>query len=423
MSYTVVKTVTVIREKLYESTDLTKTLGSFATSESYLVLHKLSGTYVLSLGQILNTVRNLDMSAPISTALSALLTDVFVDEFKTDSIPVKTQSDLYNKRLNVFNPVALNDYKVHFTSVNTPTILDDVSKKGYLDDLSITSEHDLSSCLVAVNGIFHRTVFLENVLYVLDGFRTIRLSGRKDILVVDTKALGGHTIVPLTPDMVTHNVYNQPAVATLPHSISGNTVLVVIDGYLYHKEHKAFSIVDETHLKIHTGKLPLIQQFRHNPKTLYKIDRYGEDSSQSSRKYTDAYEKIFLNKNIIPSTSLKTVAFQYSRLTAYHSFLIVFNNPNIYTTSIDILPTGTPQFYYDPSDRSVSGILLYGCGLCPSHVIWKDKHKRKSVFISHQDSAMDWQDLTVASSFIPTLSSDPERAAKLPAKFIDYIAA
>lgn len=423
MSYTVVKTITVVNNHLYESTDITKPLSDFTNSESYVVVKHFTNLYSLSLGRILNFVPHLNLNQPISTALNSLFNDTFISTYIADYIPIKRISDLYSKRLNVFNPIAYKDFKVQFTSINTPTILDDVTQKGFLDDLVISTEssYDFTHCLVAVNGVFHKTTYLNNKLYVLDGFRTIRLSGKRDVVIVDTREIGGHTIIPLTTSNVTQSVYQQPSLVTLSSSILGKTIFPVIDGYFYHRSYNVLSFPDQTHLKIETNKLPLIQQFRHNPRTIYRIDRYGTDAPQSSRKYTDVYEEIFLNQETIPTVSLANADFQYSRLTHYHSFLIVMNNPNLYTVSIDVIPTGTPQFYQESSTRSVSGMMNYGCGLCPSYLIWKDPFKRKSIFINSQDSDIDWQNQTINPLFIPNLIPTPELSAQIPARFIDYV--
>lgn len=423
MAYIPTKIISVVRNRLTESDDLNRTLSSFIGQELYLLLVEGSARTILSIGDILTFTPNLDFTKSITDAILPLLTDKFVAQFKVDHIPLKMTSGLYKNRLSVLGAPAYKDYQVHFTSVDTPTIIDDVKQKGFLDDLAITSKHDLSNCLVTVNGVFHQTRYFNETLYVLDGFRTIRLTGRNDIVIIDTVALGGHSVIPLTSDNVTKSEYQDAATVSLDTSITGKTVFAVIDGYFYHRDQDILSFVDSNHLKILTHKLPLIQQFRHNPRTLHQKDRYGDDVSQSSRKVIDAYESVFLNKKFIPTTTLTNADFQYSRLTAFHSFLIVINNPVLYTVSADIVPTGTPQFYEDLSDRNLSGMISYGCGLCPSYVISKDPSNRKSIFLPEQDYDVDWQNLTFQSPIIPSLIRDVSRGSKAVARFVDYVSA
>lgn len=421
MTYVPIKTVTVVNNRLHESTDLTQPVSSFLQTESYLIVNNNTFIYALPIGAMLNYLPNFDRSQQIGQAFPLIMQDVYVQHFRVGGIPLALPSGLYNNRLSVFNPFAYKDYTVHFTSVNTPTVIDDVTKKGFLDDLAISApDHDLSQCLVAVNGVFHRTAFQNNVLYVLDGFRTMRLTGRKDVVVVDTRALGGHTIIPLTTSNVSQSAYQQPAYVSLSQSIAGKTVFAVIDGYFYHRDHDILSVADNTHLKIHTNKTPLIQQFRHNPRTLQRPDLSG-DASQQSRKYTDNYAQLMMGKKLIDVDTLANSDFQYSRLTAYHSFLVVVNNPSVYSVSTDIVPTGTPQFYNEQSNRNISGMLNYGCGLCPSYLIWKDPSGRKSIFLPDQDYDVDRQNESIAPAFIPNLITDYKDGTLIPAKFIDYV--
>jgi hypothetical protein len=423
MPYTVARTVTVKNNRLIESEDLTRPLSAFIHGEHYLVVSKNVFTFsCLSLGRIFNAVTGLDLTQPISTGLNSLLTDLFVARYKNDTIPLKLVSGLYDRRLSVFNPLAYGDYEIYFTSVNTPDVKNDPKRKGTLDDLAIKSDEDMSNYLVAINGVFHRTVILGNVLYVMDGFRTIRLSGRKDIVIVDTKAVGGHKIVPMTKSNVSKPDYQKRAVVTTP-SILGKSIFAVIDGYFYHRDHQVLGVVDSTHVSINTNKLPLIQQFRHNPRTLYKPDRFGVGASQSSLKYSDPYDAVFVNKTSLPVATLANKEFQHSRLAHYHSFLVVMNNPNLFTVATDVIPTGTPKLYQEVSKRPLSGMLNYGCGLCPSYLIWSDSFDRKSIFLSDQDYDVDRQDESINPSFIPALVTEHSQGVNLPAQFFDYVCA
>jgi hypothetical protein len=421
MPYIADRTIVIHRHRLREDSNLNHPLSYFLTKDAYLVVRNGTFKYTLSIANILTTLPNMDLNQPIGTAFSAFFNDTFIAQFDNTLIPLQTPEGSYLKHLDVFDPTAQKDFSVHFTSTNTPDIRDDVRKKGYLDDLAIVSERDMTHFLVAVNGVFHRTVYSEGVLYVLDGFRTIRISGRRDILVVDTKEIGGHSIIPLTTSNVKQSGYQQLAAVTLPTSIAGKTVFAVIDGYFYHRDTDVLLDVDPTHLRIRTNKLSLIQQFRHNPKTFHVLDLSGNDTPQSSRRYTDPYEQIFLNKTSVPSAALANADFQYSRLTTYHSFLVVINNPKLFTLSTDIVPTGTPRFYNELSNRYLSGMLRYGCGLSPTHLISRDPSGRKDIFIPEQDYDVDRHDYTINPAMIPNLFKEPLVGSDVSAQFIDYV--
>ena len=423
MTYIPSRTIVNTRGVLTESSDMSVSLSTLATKESYLVVTENLVHHVLDLGQILLFERNLSLTDPISTVFTTRLNDAFVARYLRTDIPILNDHRVYGKRIKVFNPLEYKGHTVQFTSVNTPDIVDDVSKRGFLDDLVISTKQDMRNYLVAVNGVFHKTALSGNKLYVLDGFRTLRLSEFKDITVVDTSPLGGHEIIPLTNLNVALSTYNGEATITLPASAKDKTVFLVIDGYFYHTESRVMTYSDDTHLKLSVNKLPLIDQFRHNPRTLYKRDRYGEDASQRSRKYTDAFDALFLGKRAIPASALTSLEFQYSRLTHYHSFLVVVDNPNVFSMTYDILPTGTPRFFRDHADRLLSGMMQYAVGLCPSYLILRDPHQRKSIYIQSQTYDMNLQRDMVNPEFIPSLVPDIAESVSNPPRLIDYVCA
>lgn len=421
MTYTPTRLITVDGLRLHESSDLSIPVSSIIGTQSFLAVMRNSTETVLDLGKILLFENDVVLNAPLSVALLGKLTDVFVAKYTISGVPLLNSNGTYNKRLKVFNPISYKKFTVQSTSISTPEIVDDVTRKGFLDDLVITGSNNFSNYLAAVNGVFHRTTVFQNKLYVLDGFRTMRISDYKDVTLVDTTSLGGHTIIPLTDDNVTQTTYNGLATIDAGVSLKNKTVFLVIDGYFYHLDTAVYHHGDDSHLHVHTNKLPLINQFRHNPRTLTRVDRYGEDASQSSRKYDDTYATLFLNNRTVPTSTFTNRNFQYSRLTHYHSFLVVVNNASIFSTQTVLLPSGTPQYYNDMSGGIISGMLSYGEGLCPSFLIKNDPFDRKSIFIQKQDYDIDLHRETYSPTFIPSLIPDEVNGANTFCRFVDYL--
>lgn len=423
MAYTPSRLIIRQKNQFTESQDLSVTLGSLGAQEVFLQVIQNKTAFVLDLAKILLFESGLDYTQSVTDGLTSRLTDFFVTKYSRDDIPVRNDNGFYTKRLKVFNPTNYKDHKVQFTSINTPEIVDDITKKGFLDDLVVTTRSNVTNYLAAVNGVFHKTAVHEDKLYILDGFRTIRLTDRDDITLVDTTPLGGHTIIPLTSENVALDSYNGVATVSTEMSLKNKTVFFVIDGYFYHQETQIFYHADDTHLKLYTNKLPLIEQFRHNPRTIYRQDRYGADATQRSRKYTDGYDAVFLGKRVVSTDQFKTKEFQYSRLTGFHSFLVVIDNPSIFPVNYELIPTGTPQFYRDHATRMLSGMLSYSVGACPSYLILRDPFGRKSIYIEKQNYDLNLQRDSVSPSFIPSLVENIEESADLPIRMIDYISA
>lgn len=423
MAYTPIKTVVNIKGVLHESSDLTVLASTFLNKEAYLIVEEDQAPFVLDLGRIFLTEQSLVLTQSVGTFLNSRLSDLFVTRYRRTDVPILNERGVYGNRIKVFNPMEYKDHKVQFTSINTPNIVDEISKKGFLDDLVISTRYDVTNYLVAVNGVFHKTAILNNKLYVLDGFRTMRISPFKDVTIVDTGPLGGHSVIPLTNQNVTLSTYNGRAMIVTPSSIRNKTVFLVVDGYFYHLETNVMKVVNETHLTVDMNKLSLIDQFRHNPRTLYRKDRLGEEASQKSRKYDDAYDALFLGKRSIPTATLQTRDFQYSRLTGYHSFLVVVNNPSVFPMPYDIIPTGVPQFFRDHADRLLSGMMQYGVGHCPSYVILKDPFKRKSIYVQSQNYDLNIHHDTINPPFLPTLIPEMQKSLTNPPRLIDYVSA
>lgn len=422
MSYTPSKVVTINKGKLIESEDLTKPVSAFIQKDAYLILEKDRTPFTISINKPLLFETSINQNSPVGTAFNSLLNDSFVTKYGVSGIPLLNIYNTYDKRLRVLDPIAYKKHTVGFTSIDTPHIVNDMTKRGYLDDLVIDSREDMSHYLVAVDGVFHRTAIHQGKVYVLDGFRTMRLSGRKDMTVVDTKEIGGHSIINLTTQNTTLNTYNGTALIKTNQSLKNKTVFLVIDGYFYHMDTDVFFMADDSSIKVRTNKLNLISQFRHNPRTVRKRDLLSQEASQQSRKYEDPYATVFLDNRHVPTSTFTTKEFQLSRLTTYHSFLVVMNHSNIFQVTSELIPTGTPQFYQDPTDRVLSGMMSYGVGLCPSHLILKDPYQRKTVYLGKfMDNDLDWQKESITPKFIPNIVPDVDNASRIPARFVDYV--
>lgn len=420
MSYTPIETILAEGHTLTPSSDLSVPLSSFSDKKAFLHLKKDKADYVISINNPMLFERNLNMAAPVGSAFADRLTDLFVATYKTSRIPLISDNGEYRNRIRVYSPHALTDMSVKMTSINTPEITDDVSKQGFLDDLVIAGEHPLDNAIVSVNGVFHRSSMFEGKRYVHDGFRTMRLTGKKDVTVVDFSALGSIETIPLTASNVTLSTKNGMAIIDAGQSLSNKTVFLVIDGYFYHLDTSVIVGMVGTKIKVAVNRLPLVSQFRHNPRTMYAVDYYGADPERQSRKYTDAYANLFIGKRFLPTATFDTVEFQRSRLTAYHSFLVVVDNPNIYLKSFPLTYNDAPGCYIEHSNRVISGIPSYGAGLSLSYYIWRDVYNRKLIYFDNPDFDMDYQETRDDSPVILARQDESRELTMIPVRLVDY---
>jgi hypothetical protein len=423
MTYVPVKIVTQIGSTLKESTDLTVTLESVRYGTHFLVVEKLERYYTLNLALIFLRETGIVMTHPVSTGLTTLLDDQFVTKYLVDYIPSINSKGAYNKRLSVLNPISDKRYEVDYTLLETPTIRNDNQLKGSLDDLVISSTKDLSNSLVVVNGVFHRTILHQDELFVVDGFRTMRVSAHKDVTLIDTTELGGHTCIPITESMVTIDQYNGLATIDAGVSIDGKTVLIVIDGYLYHMESNVLIPLGGRFLSLHTNRLDLVRQFRNNPRTLLHKDILRDVPAQDSRRYDDAFDDIFISNPIgVPLGTLENVGFVKSRIAHYHSFLIVINNDSVFSVATDVHPDAVKGVYKHFASSFLSGVVNLGCGLCPSYLIYEEDGGFREVMVD--DTHRDYD--SYRSIRNPNYISPPkfvEDSVFSKVRFIDYVSA
>jgi hypothetical protein len=380
MAYTSSKIVEVVNNQLREFSDLTIPLSQTVGRAIYLVVTDGVTSHTLDVAAILLHEKNLSLTSPVST-IASLITDVFLETYSVDTIPTRDISGYYRNHLRVFSPVGTKTHTMRYTSMNTPDVVDSIEKMGFLDDLVITStSSDMTNYMVCVNGVFHRTTLFQNKLYVHDGFRTVRLTGRCDPCVVDTTPIGGHQIIPITRAMCSLSKYGADATIDAGVSLAGKTILLVIAGYIYHMSSRAFYFANNSHIKVRTNRLQLVEQLRHSPLTMSVRDLIASDAEQASRKYNDPWDRIFLDTRVVPYDTFRTVEFQLARLSHYHSFIVVLNRADVFTTERELTRSPTPGIYLEESATPTSGIMSCGPGLCPSYLINEDPWGRKFVY-------------------------------------------
>src|SRR5690606_714454 len=125
-----------------------------------------------------------------------------------------------------------------------------------------------------VNGVYHKTVVWDDKLYVIDGYRNIKMVERKykfsthmssgyNICLADTKSLGGHTTLPITENMITKITEDTPLsqgfYITLPegHVFNDKTCILSLNGYTS-IINTMFKIISPNRLKVYSNKIDWI---------------------------------------------------------------------------------------------------------------------------------------------------------------------
>ena len=262
--------------ELIVHTDPTLTLGDFVGKHSYMRVANKGLTYTINLSKYMLWKPNLNLNTTVSAAATGL-TDLEVDGYTTTIIPtVDPVSGAFRSRINAYDAIAQPDVTVSWTSIGTPGIRNDVYRKSLMDDLVLTShkQRDFSNSLVAVNGVFHKTYLYAGELYVQDGFANIKNVQHTRVSVYDTGPVGGHSVVPIkieNVDITNTTPQNGVTLTFKDVDFTGVTPLLVLGGYL-HVLDGTYRIINRNRMVIDTCKIDLINDFLHNPNTIYTKD-------------------------------------------------------------------------------------------------------------------------------------------------------
>lgn len=256
------------------------------------------------------------------TSLLALVTESILESYGAVIPDISGNSSL-SKRPIVVNVSNYEDITVGYTSIQTPDVRNIFQRRWTLPDLVLTNygsdNIDFRSSLCSVNGVMTYPYFFEQELYLKDGAKNLWSCAEPrnaDIVLFDTKPLGGHQLVRFSECSKVFKNTEQEArpdsdiEIILPegHDLTNKTVFVVIANRLYfHDQVKVISkrsvLIAPAIMPIHTSML-LRQQ---------------------------AQSEYLKNTGIVEST--ETVA-EYITKTMWSedhfgAFLVIINNPSV----------------------------------------------------------------------------------------------
>ncbi len=291
-NYSYVATYTVTDGALSVTDDATTTLLSLQGQQVYvLVLRQDNTPFTIDLNRFMLMQIGLVTTNPIGTVMAAL-TDLQVAGYSVTTIPTLNPEGAFANRLNVYDAYITPDITVQWTSINSPTDLDDIYQKDQMNDLKISSSigRSFANTLVSVNGVFHPTFLFNGDLFVQNGFFNIKNSKRNRVALFDTTTLGGHFVLPITQANIDASNNNPWSGVTLTYpnvDFTGTTVLLSVGGYLYALD-STYQLINTNRLRININRMDVINQFLHNPNTVYTTDALKAAEALVAEEAADA---------------------------------------------------------------------------------------------------------------------------------------
>lgn len=188
------------------------------------------------------------------------------------------------------------------------------------------------NCLVSVNGFWHLSdTDGTNGVMVVDANKSLVKSGQGQIGLWNFEAVAPITYVPITPSMVDTSV-SQIATVTLPGNLSGQSVFLILGGYLVWVDGVALTMVGPNAFKIDFTQLNMVDRF-------FESGNYIDLTSLGLQPSPN-------NVNQISIANLTTPAAILAWLQLSQSYFVVVACPELYSQTLAVKRSGFPNLYY-----------------------------------------------------------------------------
>lgn len=413
-TYAYVITYELVKGVLSQRDEPEETLRNLLSSRFLIRVRKNYNYYNIDLNKLYMYRPNLNLEMSVSQFAETYLTDLICETYHY-TIPTKVD-DAYPNRLKTYTVLSDLNKTIAFTSRTQHSVRNDRRYISVHNDLVITDKNkeNMKNMLVNVNGTFHRSIVFEDELYVIDGFKNIRNNKNRIIGAVDTTSVGGHQLTSIGYDNLVENddpwrgIYIRfPGI-----DFTNKTVLLVIYGNMFVLD-GTYQVVNRNTLKLNIPRMDLINNWLHNPNTLYKLgytsifdEGYSEIDGVVYRRPTIKekivqyinfeFDRLKVRKNtdlaalqqmdynsyysdvsditkIIPTEDLKDPNFLYKLLTSDHSFVVTINNKKLFRRNYPLDKIYSPHQYESRSLDTPRGLFRYNHNLIFPFFIYTNK--------------------------------------------------
>jgi len=332
--YTLVSTVvkTVDSDGRWESADI----GNMPMSDIYTTFRQTVA--ILSNPFLPNNVSfNLDAVRKEQAGSSQTFNE-YLASLGENSLPTSPTLPNLNVRYALYGDAFKSGYKVN--PINELTSPDAELPLGAKDWLFLTrpnTDYALfgKTCMVTVNGFYHRTEANDQGIWVIDGMATARQARDNHIGITSFKNLGTLKVIPITDSMI----YNQTAdeqlgkraYINLGEDLNEKTLMVVIGGYLHVLDHRVIYRVGDTSFCIEFENIPLLERF-YESRDVIDLSSLELDTSD-------------FNPSVVSPQQLYSDAAIRKYLQLSQSFVVLLDNKEIFVEYEALPATTLPGLY------------------------------------------------------------------------------
>lgn len=196
------------------------------------------------------------------------------------------------------------------------------------------------TCLVSINGLFHRTNFVGDGLHILEANKSRKIANDNLVGVYDLSPLGNIKIVPIWSKRVHKESEDQPlstrAIIEIDNSIKDldkKTVLISIGGYLHLPDNKTIKRVGTHSYRIDFKDYPILQRYFEMEK-LIDISKIKEHLRKSNHNDGQVVVEQLLSNGAIEGL-----------LTLSQSFFVIIDTPEVFLDLRQLEFNGLPGSY------------------------------------------------------------------------------
>lgn len=237
-------------------------------------------------------------------------------------------------------------------------------------------------CMVSVNGYFHRVGGSEEGLYVVDGGRSGRIANDNHLGILSFREVATVEYIPIVSGMVHKTTplqkYSDYADITLPESVEGKTVLLVLGGYL-HALDEVYRVYGSRSVRVKMANYPFAERL-YDSKGKINLD---------SLNLTPGPE----NENQYTIEQLQSDAVMLAYLTLPQSFFVVVDTPYLFAKKEMVENPEIPGRYIAPMPFKPYPLF----GAIGRHLVY---HQRE-----------DWGRMVLCCEHVPDYDYNFNRAA------------
>lgn len=306
-------------------------------------LNELFNNFRRVIATLSNTVLPGNVSFDIESMRAQLggLTKTFgqwLTENGDATLATSTRLPTINTRYANYSDAVRAGYKITPTHPTiSPTSPLPIEDKTHLLLTKVGADYALvyNNALINVNGFYHQTDYSTDGVFVVDGMKSCLKANRNEIGLLSFLQLGTLAFIPLTDDMI----YTQQPTQQLRYNcyldaktdLSNKTVMLVLGGYLHTLDQRTFFRISPSAFGVDFGQVPLVDRFYESREVL--------DLSSLNLETTAANDTQVAISDLLSDAVLR----RYLQLP--QTFLVVLDNEEVFTDTIDVKPSPFPGTY------------------------------------------------------------------------------